>query len=440
MSAKKILAMPDGNWLAHVSRPFEVSKALREMGHEVLFAGEGEYMKFPRKAGFPTLPIKTIEPDRVLECARKGRTNAYDRNLLKECVKEDLKLFDKIMPDLVLGDLRASLGISCRVSKVPLAITTNAAWTNYSSVKIRSIEHSGIGRLEKKILGRRLSAWLGIPDRVKKLITSIDGSPYRKLRKEMGLAPCRNICDAMEGDLNLLCDIPEYAPTHNLPPNFHYVGPILWEPDVEPPSWLDNLSPERPTLYFTMGSTGHPRFFQKAIEIFGNTEYQCLVTTAGMADIKNAPENFFITDYAPGNKIMEKSNVVICHGGNGTLYQAMSRGVPIIGIPTLWDQELNLQRVVDLGIGVQLTELKFKPSHLVKAVEKILTGKSYRENVQKFKRMLANYNGAGKGAELIHSYLDGSPKTTFQKAGAFKQGIVEQRPRTRQRKMSRNKL
>ena len=108
MSAKKILVMPDGNWLAHVSRPFEIAKSLREMGHEVIFAGEGEYMKLPRKAGFLTLPIKTIDPDRVLECARRGRTNPYDYNLLKECVKEDLKLFDKIAPDLVLGDLRPS--------------------------------------------------------------------------------------------------------------------------------------------------------------------------------------------------------------------------------------------------------------------------------------------------------------------------------------------
>ena len=440
MSAKKILVMPDGNWLAHVSRPFEISKALREMGHEVIFAGEGEYMKLPRKAGFLTLPIKTIDPDRVLECARRGRTNPYDYNLLKECVKEDLKLFDKIAPDLVLGDLRPSLSTSCKVAKLPLVITINAAWTNYYSVKIRGIEHSKIGQIERKILGRRLSAWLGVPERIKKLIITIDSFPYRKLRKEMGLAPCRNICDVMEGDLNLLSDIPEYAPTNNLPPNFHYIGPIIWGPEVEPPSWLDDLSPERPTLYFTMGSTGYPRFFQKAIEIFGNTEYQCLMTTAGMADIKNAPRNFFITDYAPGSKIMEKSDVVICHGGNGTLYQAMSQGVSIIGIPTMWDQEFNMQRVVDLGIGIQLNALKFEPSHLVNTVEKILAGKSYQEKVQRFKRILANYKGPRKGAELINSYLGGSPKKSFQKAGAFTQGIVEKRPRTQRWRLSKDKL
>ena len=46
---KRILVMPDGNWLAHTSRPFEIAKVLRDMGHEVIFAGEGPYMKLPRE-------------------------------------------------------------------------------------------------------------------------------------------------------------------------------------------------------------------------------------------------------------------------------------------------------------------------------------------------------------------------------------------------------
>lgn len=408
MSAKKILVMPDGNWLAHVSRPFEIAKVLRQMGREVVFAGEGQYMKLPRKAGFSTIPIKTIEPHRVLECARRGRTNPYDYTLLKELVKKDLKLFDKIKPDLVLGDLRPSLSTSCKVGKIPLAVTINAAWTNYYSVKIRSVEHSKVGQVVRGVLGRRLARRLGLAERIKKLIITIDSLPFRKLRKEMGLGSCRNMWDVLEGDLNLLTDIPEYAPTDDLPSNFRYIGPIVWEPETQPPCWLDNLSPDRPTLYFTMGSTGHSKFFQEAVKIFGNTGYQCIMTTAGMADIKNAPANFFITDYAPGSKIMEKSDVVICHGGNGTLYQAMSQGVPIIGIPTMHDQELNMQRVEDLRIGIQLSEVKFKPADLVEAVRKILAEKNYKQNAQRFKSILANYNGAAKGAELINSYLSGT--------------------------------
>jgi len=404
MTAKKILVMPDGNWLAHVSRPFELAKVLRAMGHEVIFAGSGRYMRLLDQAGFAIVSTKIIDPGRLLECIRRGRVNPFEFNELKEFVKEDLELFDRLKPDLALSDLRVSLSTSCQVAKIPLVTIMNASVTNYYAVKIRSVEHAKTGWLIKKILGRRLYTWLELPNHIKKVIVTIDSFPYRKLRKEMGLTPCKNICDVIEGDLNLLTDIPEYAPTNNLPPNFHYIGPITWQSDIQSPSWLNNLSPDRPTLYFTMGSTGNPRFFQEAVKIFGKTEYQCIMTTCGMVHIKDVPRNFFITDYAPADKIMEKSDVVICHGGNGTIYQAMSKGVPIVGIPTHWDQEFNMQRVVDLGIGIQLSELRFEPSHLADAVREILTEKSYKEKAQQFKKMLARYNGPQKGAELIHSF------------------------------------
>lgn len=417
MSAKKILVMPDGNWLAHVSRPFEIAKALREMGHEVIFAADGEYMKLPRKAGFLIHPIKNIGRDRLLESVRGAKVNFYDYNLLKECVKQDLKLFDKIKPDLVLGDFRPSLSTSCKVNELALVVTINASWTNYRASKIRTIEHATVGRIMTKVLGGRLHTWLNarleLADRILRIKLLTAGFPFRTIRKEMGLSPCKNFLDVLKGDLNLLTDIPEYAPTNDLPPNFHYIGPIIWEPEMEPPSWLNNLAPDKPTLYFTMGSTGYPRFFQEAIEIFGNTRYQCIMTTGGMADIKDTPGNFFIADYAPGSKIMEKSDVVICHGGNGTIYQAMSQAVPIIGVPTHFEQEFNMQRVVDLGIGIQLSEIAFEPSHLAEAVSKILTEKSYKENARRFKKILANYNGPRKGAELINSYLAGGPKKSF---------------------------
>jgi UDP:flavonoid glycosyltransferase YjiC (YdhE family) len=396
---KKILVMPDGNWLSHVSRPFEISKILREKGYNVLFASDGHYMKLPREKGFQVLSIKTISPDHVLKCSRSGRANWYDYKLLKECVEEDLKLFDRVKPDLVLNDFRLSLSTSCELAGIPLAVTLNAAWTNYYDVRIKAPEHLGI----TQILGKQFTTFLA--PLIKDFILTFDCIPYNKFRREKGLNKRKNIWDIFRGDLNIIVDIPEYGPTKDLPSNFHYIGPIIWEPEIETPDWLERINPNRPTIYFTMGSTGHSRFFEQAIEIFKDSQYQCIMTTAGMSKLTSIPQNFFVVDYAPGSKIMEKSDVVVCQGGNGTIYQAMSKGVPIIGIPTMHDQEFNLDRVVDLGIGIHLSELKFKPAHLVEAVENILTQKSYKENANKYKNILEKYNGPQMGAELIDSYL-----------------------------------
>lgn len=390
--------MPDGNWLSHTSRPFEIAKVLRQMGHEVIFACEGSYVRLPEENGIQVFPIKTIDPDRVLACSRSGRANWFDYDLIKECVREELKLFEKIKPDIVLTDFRLPLSTSCELANIPLAVILNASWTNYYTAKIKAPEHLNITR----IFGKRLTT-LFVPW-VKEIIITFDNRPFNKLRKELGLNPRKNIWDTWRGDLNLIVDIPEYGPTENLPDNFHYIGPIVWEPAMDTPDWFDEIDTSKQVIYFSMGSTGYSQFFEQAIGTYGNTEYQCIMTTAGLVELSEIPENFFVTDFAPGSKLLEKSDVVVCHGGNGTIYQAMSKGVPIIGIPTMHDQEFNLDRVEELGVGIHLSELKFKPSHLVEAVNKILVNKNYSHNAQKYEQILAQYDGPAKGAELINSF------------------------------------
>ncbi len=398
--SKKILVMPDGNWLAHTTRPLEIVKLLRKIGYDIVFAGDGKYMELPRENGFQTFPIVTLDPEPSLVVSRSGRVNHYNYEFMKECVKEEMKLFEKVEPDLVLSDWRHSIGTSCELAGIPLTTIMNASWTNYYPIWVKAPEHLKI----TQILGKQITTWF--TPWIKNFILSFDIRPINKFRRHKGLKPLRNFWDVIKGDLNLIVDIPEYGPTEDLPSNFRYIGPIIWEPDMPAPDWLDKLDAERPTLYFTMGSTGYPKFFEQAIEIYGNTEYQCIITTAGMVKLTNVPDNFFVVDYAPGSKILEKCNIVVCHGGNGTIYQAMSKGVSIIGIPTMHDQEFNLDRVVDLEIGIHLSELKFKPTDLVEAVEKILSEKSYKENAKYYKNILAKYNGPSKGAQLIDSYLE----------------------------------
>ena len=397
---KRILVMPDGNWLSHTSRAFEVAKALRELGHDVVFVGKGRYMTLPRDEGFQVQPIKTIDPDHVLACSRRGRADWYDYDLIKECVHEELRLFDEMMPDLVLSDFRLPLSISCELAGVPLVALLNASWTNYYAVKTRAPEHLAVTRL----FGKRVTNTF-IP-LVKRFIVTFDNRPFNKFRREQGLSTRRNIWATWQGDLNLIVDIPEYGPTENLPPNFHYIGPIVWEPEIKAPDWLEDLDPNRRTIYFSMGSTGYARFFEQAIEIFGDTDFQCIMTTAGMVDLPDVPDNFFVVDYAPGSKMMEKSHVVVCHGGNGTIYQAMSRGVPIIGIPTMHDQEFNLDRVEELGVGIHLSEIRFSPAHLTDAVNRILASDTFRSRARHFEQILSHYDGPRTGAQLIDAFLN----------------------------------
>jgi len=395
----RILAMPDGNWLSHVSRPFEVAKVLRARGHEVVFASDGEYMRLPREEGFPVLPARTLDPDHVLRCSRRGRADWWDLAEIERMVEDELRVFDEVRPDLVLGDFRLTLSSSCERFGVPYAAILNASWTNHFDAPLRAPEHLAVTRL----LGRRLTTRL-LPI-VKATILWLDARPFRRYRARQGLSPRTNIWDVWRGDLNLVVDTPDYGPTRDLPESFRYVGPIVWEPDLPAPEWLSALDPKRPVLYFTMGSTGNARFFELAVELFGGSEFQVVMTTAGLVELAAVPDNVFVADYAPGSALMEVADVVVCQGGNGTIYQALRHGVPIVGIPTMHDQEFNLDRVEALDAGVQLSELRFRPEDLVAAVERLLGEPRFREGARRQQEVLERYDGPSMAATAIEEFL-----------------------------------
>ena len=133
---------------------------------------------------------------------------------------------------------------------------------------------------------------------------------------------------------------------------------------------------------------------------------EIVITTGGLfLDVDRVPPNCFIEEFAPGRPIMEKSSAVVNHGGNGTVYQAITAGAPIIGIPYHIDQEINLQRVEELGFGVMISEKKCNATTLFSALQKLVRDSSYRENARKLQGCLKQYPGPALAARHIDEFL-----------------------------------
>lgn len=53
--------------------------------------------------------------------------------------------------------------------------------------------------------------------------------------------------------------------------------------------------------------------------------------------------------------------VFITQGGLQSIEEAISKEVPMVGVPIIFDQPLNVKRIVELGLAVEI-----KPSELTK--------------------------------------------------------------------------
>jgi len=398
--------MADANFLAHVSRCVEIAKVLRrDYDYEIVFAGDGKFMSMPRGLGFETDTVYTVPGERTLEIARRAGLVSYGwwNATVNRSIESDLACIKRQKPDAVLGDMHWSAGTAAERMGTPYISVTNAHWTNYCTAPIRGLHDHFL----TKLLGRK---------RMEKAIPLLrDGIgryyilPYLKYRQKHGMpvAHWRNILTLAEGDLTLLADIPEYGPIENAPDSFHHVGPITWEPEIPDPPWLEKLDPERPVFYFTMGSSGYTRFFNQALQIFGDTEYQVVITTGGLfLDVDRIPPNCHIEEFAPGRSIMEKSSAVVNHGGNGTVYQAITAGTPLVGIPYHIDQEINLQRVEDLGFGFMISERNCNSATLFSALQKLVSDPSYRQNARRLQSVLTKYRGPELAARRIVDFLN----------------------------------
>jgi MGT family glycosyltransferase len=288
---------------------------------------------------------------------------------------------------------------------VPYISITNACWTNYDASPIYAFDD----HFSTRLLGRRL-ATRAMPT-LKEGLASYWALAYRQLRKKYGLDPkkAHNIFRVIEGDLTLLADIPEYAPTRELPDRMHYVGPILWNSawaNWQAPSWFTELDPSRPTVYFTLGSSGEVDYFRQVRDVFAGTRYQVIMTTGGLVGgVDNLPENIHVLDFAPGLEIMKRSDVVLNHGGNGTIYQAIAAGIPIIGIPAHVDQERNLQRVEDLGFGLKLRERTCNGQKILDAVNEVVRNPTYRRAARELQGAVQKYDGPVAAADLIERFM-----------------------------------
>ena len=425
MDNKKVIFVPSCEGLAHAGRMLVVAKVLRDKFKGVIeFAGDGKYGNLFPEAGFPFHEIGDSKSVRILSLDHKRFL--FDRkwtvsqciSLAKEVlssyqnlIKMELDLFRNLKPDLIIWDGRLSVPISAEVSGIPSISFVHSWLTPFSKISY------GFPKTHPLLIKFPWLNFLGkLPVRLQNPLAQYFWRVqryfflklYNKLRGTFDLAPLKSYSELFKKlPLVLLPDLAAMSPSLDHPKNFHYVGPLGWEPDVALPESLKN---RHDLIYICMGSTGSPEIFEPLMEAFsGMPELEFIFATGDVVDprqLKPLSSNLSVYKYLPGLELAKRSRLFICHGGLGTIYQALSQGVPIIGIPFILSQEIaGIDQVVALGAGMKLILSELNPEKIKQAVKEVLAGEHYSRQAKKISTQFSLDEGPMRSAEIILDQL-----------------------------------
>jgi len=390
-----VLLATEGTILAHVGRALAIARVLEQAGLNVRFAASGPHAWRLERKGRPVEPLRTRPRHELLSRLKRGGS-AFDYATLRTYAADEIRLLEKLRPDVVIGDFRPSLAISAEVTHVPYVCVTNAVWTPYYRFTPDPPASWWPTRIFGKGLLRRLAPLLRRP------VFRHYAAPFNRLRRDFALAPKDDIRDCMCSDrCTLIADVPELFPCDGLPSGYRYIGPVLWEPDVPKPCWIEELKPDLPTVYVTMGSTGVVGEIGAIARALAAQGFQVAATTGNADTLRDPPAGCHAAPYAPGGELCDRADVVVCHGGNGTIYQALSRGRPIVGVPRFHDQEFQMQRIEACGLGVTVFPGRDLPRRICAAVRKVLEEPAYARRAEGFRRLISRSDYARVVPETV---------------------------------------
>jgi MGT family glycosyltransferase len=187
-------------------------------------------------------------------------------------------------------------------------------------------------------------------------------------------------------DAYLQLSVPSFEFPRKLPPTVHFVGtpPII--PNQAPlPSWAGDLDGTRKVVLVTQGTVANHDFgllVAPALQALADEPDLLVVVTTGGRPVDSIPcaipSNARIATYLPFEWILRKADVFVTNGGYGSVNQAMSYGIPIVGAGLTEDKADVNARIAWSGVGINLASNQPDPKVLRGAVRAVLEQPGYR--------------------------------------------------------------
>ncbi len=372
---------------AHVVRPLELARGLDRARFEVALATAGDYARYAEAAGVPTRPLWSVGGERFLAAVAAGRP-VFSAEDLERAVADDLAHIEAFAPDAVVGDFRLSLAVSARLARVPYLAIANAYWSPHAQARFQIPVHPLSRLLGPGVATRLFRA-------ARPLVFAQHALPMHRVRRRHGLASLgfdlRRVFT--ESDHTLYADARELVPVtpSRDDARTRFIGAVHWSPPAPlPPALL--AADDRPLAYVALGSSGDPALVQRVAAALAAAGCRVAVATGGRLDPATLPVGTVAAPFLPGADLARRAALVACNGGSPAVQQALTAGVPVLGLPANLDQLLNMHFTVRARAGVAVRPERATPARLRAACERLLQAPELLAGARAAQAIYARYD------------------------------------------------
>ncbi len=237
--------------------------------------------------------------------------------------------------------------------------------------------------------------------------------PLNEVRALVGLGPDPDL-GMLSRHLVLVPCPPSFRdPAFPLPSTAHSIRPgVLERSDRfdESPAWARRVG-DRPVVYATLGTDFNMEsgdLFPRVLAGLADRPVDVIATVGRQLDpasLGATPSNVHVERFIPQETLLPRADLVVSHGGSGTVVGALSFGVPSVLLPMGADQTHNADRCGQLGVAVVLDPLVAAPSTIGDVVESVLDDSGYRRRAARFAHEAARLPDSSSAVTRLESLV-----------------------------------
>lgn len=439
----------------------DLSQSLRGRGHEVIFAGMPDCGPIVTPHGYRFTAIFEDQfPPGFMSQWMRGNTvfrswqerlrfylderrkmidhEAFIEYLVRGGFQDFNRIIEKIGPDVILVDL------GLHAYWALLAYQTGIKYV-YVSTTLPTVEDTGtppfycllLPPQDQRSAQKVRRAWnryfvqrwfrnkcfslLGIPDSIAHIrqLARACGYPLNRLNTRTLQFPI------LDADVLVMCPREFEFPQVHVPARRRYVNAYIHCKRVEPSFPFEKIEADKKIIFTSLGSIAYNKsFFQHVIDAVTREHGWQLIMNIGPslrpADFERVPGNAILVGKAPQIALLRQADVMINHGGIGSVKECIYFGVPQIVFPIGFDQPGAAMRVLYHGLGLVGNFRQADQESIYSLLRQVLGNESFKVRSQAMSERFQAYDRDHVGALAVESFI-----ATQAGSGAAKATLCE---------------